>query len=1030
MGSSLLYKDLYSISLGEFAGLLDQGASLSITDKNGDSVLTKAVIAGRLDLVEIVLEVPLKVNFSARSKFNGFTPLHYAAAGSSPSILEALLDVLSKGSSLSSKEKYTQYINDTDTADGLNPLMVASENHRSCSVELLIARGANVNAQTPSGKSAVMLAAGDWKTAEILLKHKGIDKNLRDDSGWSVMTYATEAFTPEVVKLLLADDQFTASLIDDTGLSPLFHLVQVTIKSKCEHERVRTKWLDFPTEIARLDKKLQLDESRQRETAQLLLEEMDVSSTWIRGEGEAILSLLAKCPDDTLRCQHILPEILGSGRADNIDWKDKPSHYPLAIATLSGNKRFIEIYLENSADQLNITSDDWRLTLSEALSLLTGKTSKSQKGHSEGGNIQIALCSILILSSSDDGDEMARYLEDSANFDLNWTNEDNRTLLWFAADEGHVQIVRKLLELGVEVFTRDKWGEPPLARSLRHKEVFDILLANMAQSKSSHEILLWAAEGDNSELCQALISAQPSLREEKDRDDVTLLIHASKNGCQMVVRDMLPSLQDGFRDTDKTGRTALHWAAENKHVEVVKLLLDNDKLAWLRICHEGHVEAMATLIEAGLSRLEKDEMKHTPMHLASLTGKIEMAKLLLEQGCWNNDEDSQGMTPFTLAGHKRHRQIIDLLLEHGQPIRGIFRKDWLNYYERVNDSGVTLDVFQISKAKYVNIIPISQAGQPLKPDADKSSRRLRSYGSPESLYTMIKGDYTGTSAFELILDQPLFHGYVDSTYLYSIIQVCFPEWKPSGPNPETIHIVNPATIQWKLDVTTTHFATTLPIGDIPEGGTDLFIRLCGHNEGKWVEFCDRADEYLDDLRVDQIKEKGTSAHIIDQLAKAAQTWAKLRKLLMRQHPRRLQELFVRYPHNVENLIVEPATEAYNISFDKIAQRIAQLDDTTRDLLHVEFAWVSIREAHLSTSLATSMKRLSWITSVFGMNVNVFEDNPEWWWFVIVSGIVLTLTIVVWLGFKYGQLERILEAQIGQRLERFFGHHRPKKDAEI
>ncbi|KAK8032109.1 hypothetical protein PG990_001843 [Apiospora arundinis] len=254
-----------------------------------------------------------------------------------------------------------------------------------------------------------------------------------------------------------------------------------------------------------------------------------------------------------------------------------------------------------------------------------------------------------------------------------------------------------------------------------------------------------------------------------------------------------------------------------------------------------------------------------------------------------------------------------------------------------------------------------------------------------------------------------------------------------------MHTVNPATIQWKLDGTTTHFATTLPIGDIPEGGTDLFIRLCGYNEAKWMEFCDRADGYLDDLRVDQIKEKGTSAHLIDQLAKAAQTWAKLRKLLMKQHPRRLQELFVLYPHNMENLIVEPAVEAYDTSFNKIGQRIAQLDDTTRDLLHVEFAWVSIREAHLSTSLATSMKRLSWITfvflpitftaSVFGMNVNIFKDNPEWWWFVIVSSIVLALTIVVWLGFKYGQLERILEAQIGQRLERFFGHHKPTKDAE-
>jgi hypothetical protein len=30
-------------------------------------------------------------------------------------------------------------------------------------------------------------------------------------------------------------------------------------------------------------------------------------------------------------------------------------------------------------------------------------------------------------------------------------------------------------------------------------------------------------------------------------------------------------------------------------------------------------------------------------------------------------------------------------------------------------------------------------------------------------------------------------------------------------------------------------------------------------------------------------------------------------------------------------------------------------------LKQEFAWVSINEAHRSTSIATSMKRLSWVT---------------------------------------------------------------------
>ncbi|KAK8856783.1 ankyrin repeat-containing domain protein [Apiospora arundinis] len=1024
MGSSLLYKDLDSISRDEFAGLLDQGASLSITDTNGDSVLSKAVIAHRLDLVKIVLEAPQELDLSARSKDSGFTPLHHAVKGRHERIVGLLLDKQELLDKTTSRELYSQYIN--DTADGLTPLMVASKNHRTRIVNLLLSRGANVNAQTSSGKSAVMLAADDWETAEILLKHKGIDKNLRDDRGWSVMTYATEAVTLEVVKLLLADDQFTASLIDDTGLSPLFHLVQVTIKSKCEYERERTEWLGFPTRMARLDNKLQLDESRQRETSQLLLEEMDVSSMWIRGEGEAILSLLAKCPRDTLRCQHILPEILGAGRADNIDWKGESGHSPLAIATLSGNKRFIEIYLDNSANQLNILSDDWRLTLSEGLSLLTGKTSKSQKGHSEGEQIQMALCSILILSSSDDGDEMSRYLKDSANFDVNWTNEDNRTLLWFAADEGHVRIVRKLLELGVEVYTRDKWGDSPLARSLEHKEVFNLVLDNMTQSRSRHEILLWAAAGDNSKLCQGLINAQPSFREEKDQDDVTLLIHASKNGCQRVVDTLLQSPHGDVCGTDKTGRSALHWAAENKHIGIIKLLLDKDKLAWVRICHEGHVEAMSTLIQSGLSKFVRDEGGRTPLHHVSLSGNVEMARLILATDADLDVKDHHGMTPLTLAGLQKNQRMMNLLLEHGAAIDAISRKEWLEYYEQKDDPSVILEIFEISRAKYVNILPTSLTGLAAKQDGSKSLRRLRSYGHHEPLYAMIKDDdYASNPGFELVLDQPLFHGDRHKAGWYNIVQLCFPERKASDLSPDSLYKVNSATIQWKMDWEASLYATTIPIGCIPKDAAEILVHLCEHNERKWMEFCDWADGYLDGLRLDQIEKKGTNAHIINRLANDAQTWAKLRKLLMKQHPRNLRNLVAASSPLRQN----PAIKSFDDSFEKVTQRIVQLDNTTRDLLHLEFAWVSIREAHLSTSLATSMKRLSWITSVFGMNVNIFKDNPEWWWFVIVSSIVLALTIVVWLGFKYGQLERILEAQIGQRLERFFGHHRPTKDAE-
>ena len=62
----------------------------------------------------------------------------------------------------------------------------------------------------------------------------------------------------------------------------------------------------------------------------------------------------------------------------------------------------------------------------------------------------------------------------------------------------------------------------------------------------------------------------------------------------------------------------------------------------------------------------------------------------------------------------------------------------------------------------------------------------------------------------------------------------------------------------------------------------------------------------------------------------------------------------------------------------LKEQINQLDQTTRDLMQIvgtppmemisnstnmvkEFNWVSINEAHKSTSISTSIQRLSWIT---------------------------------------------------------------------
>jgi hypothetical protein len=38
-----------------------------------------------------------------------------------------------------------------------------------------------------------------------------------------------------------------------------------------------------------------------------------------------------------------------------------------------------------------------------------------------------------------------------------------------------------------------------------------------------------------------------------------------------------------------------------------------------------------------------------------------------------------------------------------------------------------------------------------------------------------------------------------------------------------------------------------------------------------------------------------------------------------------------------------------------------------------------------------------------MNVDILESNPDWRWYLLFGGGCLTLTVLVWLLAKYGQV---------------------------
>jgi ankyrin repeat protein len=61
----------------------------------------------------------------------------------------------------------------------------------------------------------------------------------------------------------------------------------------------------------------------------------------------------------------------------------------------------------------------------------------------------------------------------------------------------------------------------------------------------------------------------------------------------------------------------------------------------------------------------RDKDSKTPLHWASVQGRLKAARVLLEHGADVEAEDDKGKTPFQLASGEGHGEVMKLLSEHG-----------------------------------------------------------------------------------------------------------------------------------------------------------------------------------------------------------------------------------------------------------------------------------------------------------------------------------------------------------------------------
>jgi ankyrin repeat protein len=538
--------------------------SLSRRDKNRRTALSLAAIEGHIDAMKLLNKCGSEVN---SKDFRGQTPLSLAAMNGH---LEAVLLLLDEGAdpesretssgrsplSLAAENGHLHVVNllvtrncdvDCSDASGRTPLSWAAENGNEEVVHVLLAGGADVNSKDEDTRTPLSYASefGHTSAAEMLLHDKTIEYDLQDTYyGQTPLSWAAEGGRYEIVNLLL-EMGADACMRDRAGCTPLLWAIRNGHK-----DIVDLLLLDQEVDGTAVDEEnwspvsLAAHLGDKYLTQRLLSKAVELDSKIRIGIAEAIEDALWRAHESLSSAQ----EELHRARGDPAFAKDpslaKFSFFPLS----DSEKKRAEIALTQAKDRL------------EAQNAIVVK-------HQTIVN--------LIIENDD-------Y--------VNATDYNGRTLLSWAAGNGHEAVFRILLSRKLDPNSIDQLGRTPIS---------------------------WAAKGGH-------VSTVIALLDEK--------VH--------------PDWRDG------AGRTPLSLAAENGRAAVVKLLLDIDGNLATRFyalplnvkkkparllphpphCSSADLDLGNDKLKNGVNFDSQDYSGWTPLLYATKEGHGNVVRLLLEVG--------------------------------------------------------------------------------------------------------------------------------------------------------------------------------------------------------------------------------------------------------------------------------------------------------------------------------------------------------------------------------------------------------------
>ena len=570
--------------------LLNKKADANIQDRDGYTALMSASSKGDIKVVEVLLNKNADPNIQNSDRG---TALMIACFKGHFNVVKLLLN-----------KKADPNIQDRD---GYTALMSASSKGDIKVVEVLLNKNADANIQDSNGYTALMVAShhGYSQVVELLLKEA--DPNIQNTDGHTALRFANQNGHFQTVELLL-NHHANPNIQDMYGRTELYYAVLGSLNNKCGLLlKMMTGTVEDYIKII-----------------QLLIHH---SSIDIDAVGKGFTSLMLA---SMYGCTEVVKLLLEAGANPNLQNKSS--------LTLK------DMIMSDSPDEM---------LQPRYKSFLLPNFSLWNEVSIYGGT------PLIFASFKGYLDIVQILLQTKAKPDIQ--SKNGATAILLAARKGHYKIVQQLLDCGANPNISDREGMTPLHVA--------ICFLGMKQEKLKfdpiHSILCEVVDLANCEdylkIIQLLI-AQPSILVNESVGGYTSLHLASIYGCTDAVELLLqvgadPNVQTHRVETGNNNYLSLLPSNMLLQPQLKAFLLLNDfqtiigLTALMYASENGHSEIVQLLLNAKAKPDLQTENGETALYVAAVKGYPDIVQLLLEYGADPNISNRRGVTAIQATGY-------------------------------------------------------------------------------------------------------------------------------------------------------------------------------------------------------------------------------------------------------------------------------------------------------------------------------------------------------------------------------------------